>query len=180
MKTYIFALGLFILFFACSDNKNPTKSKEDNFESVSHIDYTVVELPDSFGTPIAISNLSEAYSNIKGIWFGTVTTPWIKPYHVILEFNDNNLYKSFNITNNGHPSFYYGVDGDTLNKEFVFKNILSDGSIEGNMEIVFSANDTRMDQITDLYFYNNYKDVKFDFWHGEFGPVSFKLYRLNY
>ena len=179
MKTYAFVIGIFILFFACSDKKNPIKSKE-NFEPVSSRDYTIVNLPEAFGTPMTISNLSEAYSNIKGIWFGTVTTPWVKPYHVILEFNDNNLFKSFNITNNGFPSFYYGMDGDTLNKEFAFKNILSDGSIEGKMEIVFSAHNTRMDQITDLFFYNNYKNVMFDFWHYEYGPISFKLYKLNY
>jgi hypothetical protein len=178
MKKTIFILSVLVFLGSCKDSNSPSYSNDDN-KIAENPEYTVIDLGHDFGPYIEISDLSEINQKLKGTWFGTVETPWIDPYHIVFKYYEGNIYSCYNITNNGIPGFYYGTDQDSSIKQIRMKNMLTDGSCEGEITILFGPCSSNIDQIKDLKFYNDYRNLTFSIWHHNvYGPLRVFLYKI--
>ncbi len=177
----LFFIQLVLFILSCNKSNesiSPVFSEDNSNKQVT--EYKVVDLPNNFFDPIHEENLNVVKSKIVGTWFGKVETPWTDPYHIVFKLTDSNVYSCYNITNNGYNAFYYGSDQDSSIKQFKIKNILSDGSAEGEMIQLFTSRTTNIDFIKDLRFYNDYRNLSFVIWHGSNrNPIKVYLYKLG-
>jgi hypothetical protein len=125
---------------------------------------------------IHVSNTPAAVQRrMVGQWKGTATSPWIPPYPVTVQFFSNGQY-SARCTNGASVAFYYGSDADDPSKTFQITSIDATGA-NGNIVIFFFAGDTNLDSLTGINLTSDNKNLKFEFWHGRYGPVNFDLVR---
>ncbi len=184
MKPLSFGLILLLLIFnSCETSDNaisPRSSESSRISRDRPVVFKVVSLPENFVDPISAVNLNEIRTNLIGTWFGTVETPWTDPYHLVFKFNESNVYSGYNITNNGYAAFYYGTDADSSAKTMIFKDILADGSVEGEIKILHASGSTEIDDINDLRYYNSYQNLRFNIWHNKiYGPIQFSLFKIS-
>ena len=179
--SHIFLI-IIIFLFSCnkSDNNLSPEFSDDSNSNNFGQEFQVVELPNNFIDPIHEDNFNLLQSKLTGTWFGTMKTPWVDPYHIVFKVDESGVYSCYNITNNGYTAFYYGTDQDSTIKTFILKDLLSDGSAEGEMIQLFTSHTTNVDIIKDLRFYNDYQNLSFSIWHGDIrNPMKVFLYRLS-
>ena len=174
--TYLI-LGI-IFLISCKDKSTPVE-----FEEISRESYIakVVELSTDFTNQVEINTLDEVNEKLVGNWFGIVNTPWIDPYHIVFKYNISGNYSCYNITHAEDPysGFYYGTDEDSSIKTIEFENILTNGSVEGDIVILYSTKTTNTFAIKDLRFYDSGKKVKFNLNSGNsVGDISVSLFKL--
>lgn len=113
-----------------------------------------------------------------GKWKGTVTTRWIPPYQVQVEFFSNGQYSARNMDPTGSPALYYGTDADSPTKTYEVISLDAKGG-NGNIVVLFDIGTTTLDQLKAIKLSNNNNSLTFELWHfNEYGPVSFDLTRL--
>lgn len=104
------------------------------------------------GTRICLANLiysecgcgTEALMRVKngiiGTWTGTVTTPWLPPYHVTFTFDSYSHYAAKAAPDgNGNPALYYGDDGDSPDRRYGITDIQANGDAKGTIDVCFDV-----------------------------------------
>ena len=125
---------------------------------------------------------------IVGSWIGRVETPWVMPYTVEVTFYANGTYSSHSLHKTcwigyseywfEEPAFYYGTDNDSEYKQFEIYDIYANGKAIANLDIYYDIGSICRGSMDSITFYNNFKNVSFEFWHfDEYGPVKFILTR---
>jgi hypothetical protein len=185
-------ISLLVMIFiccACSDNPSMIDSEPDSPEPEPEPIPTcefpnVVQLQSEFASHMRDISFEAAANNLVGTWFGTVNLPsgWNppNPYNVIVRFFERDSlkvrYSAYNVTDYG-SALYYGDDRDSPEKTFELKYVSVDGSFGGDMAVLIVR--PLFDQIENLKFYNNYKNLNFDIIHlKQYGPLQFSLSRL--
>ncbi len=125
-----------------------------------------------------LTDLEKIQESFIGNWVGTVTTPWIDPYSVEVEFKSNGTYSARNTSSNG-PAFYYGSDDDSESKTYQIYDLYANGQAIANITLYFWPGNVNYSKLDFIELSDNNNKLVFEYWHrSEYGPVTFELTRV--
>ena len=115
-------------------------------------------------------------------WVGCVTTPWVPPYKISIEFKADGTYSAKYIdtgpTNPKMPALYYGTDADNPAKTYSITNFLDNGTAIGTIVIYFDTGTRTTGGLRDIALTGN--TLTMNFWHRDTtGPVRLDLVRVT-
>jgi len=125
---------------------------------------------------------TEALMRVKngliGTWTGTVTTPWLPPYHVTFTFDSYNHYSAKALDGNGSPALYYGTDNDSPLKRYDITDIQANGDATGTIDVCFEVSDCGRNKLQAIQLSADLSRLKFYFNYVEqYGPLQYDLQR---
>jgi hypothetical protein len=134
----------------------------------------------------ADKTFDEVKDGIIGTWRGCMFDPWSsKPFEVEFVFKADGTYESRNIeisknpnTLRTNPALYYGSDANLPGKKFELKNQLTNGEVEGDLYIAFSASNDGavLDKIRSVSLSADGNKLYFEVIHlSNYGPLRYKL-----
>jgi hypothetical protein len=128
---------------------------------------------------VYVQNKPSSSQNLMvGKWQGIVTTPWVAPYKVKMEFFNNGQYSAKNIDSVIKlPALYYGTDKDSTIKTYEVISLDARGA-NGRIVVLFEQGTKTIDDLKAINLSNNNDSLKFELWHsGIYGPVKYRLGR---
>jgi hypothetical protein len=126
---------------------------------------------------ITIASLAELQAGIRGTWAGCVTTPWVHPYWVAITLRGDGTYTSHALELNGLPAMYYGTDEDLPEKRYELNDLQDSLKGVGQIDIVFNAGNTNRGDLRNVKLMGD--QLEFEFFHrGDYGPLTYRLYRI--
>lgn len=126
------------------------------------------------------SHLAQIRKGMNGSWVGMVTTPWVQPYPVAVEFREDGTYSARNLeTGNGQPALYYGTDEDSPFKTFLLDSVKSNGDATGEITVYFDVGTSVADEMRHVRLGPGGRTLSLEMWHfGSYGPVRLDLTRM--
>ncbi len=170
----IAGLSIICILFGCSiececqiENINEIESGNEN-ESENEIELNGTE-----------SDLETYQKKIIGVWEGDAIPPsnWSEPYKIEIEFKENGIYSARNTSSAGLPAFYYGTDSDSDQKVFNIYDLYANGQAIASITILFQTGSTNIGKLDFIELSNDYDQLTFDFWKGDYGPIKYTLKR---
>jgi len=120
---------------------------------------------------------SNVQRHMIGKWQGTVTTPWIAPYQVTMEFFSNGQYSAHSMIGSPSVALYNGTDADSPVKTYRIISLDAAGA-NGKIVVLFDIGTTTEDDLRAINLSNNNNSLKFEMWHlSNYGPLKFDLTR---
>ncbi|MEO7664518.1 MAG: hypothetical protein ABIV26_05275 [Candidatus Limnocylindrales bacterium] len=127
-----------------------------------------------------IATLAELQDGFAGTWGGCVTTPWVPPYWVTVEFHADETYDATSQPiqlGQWQAAFYHGSDTPNAAKRYHLDDVLDDGTGSGEIDITFDTGSVVRGELRNIVWMGDRLD--FEFFHfGTIGPISFQLVRL--
>tara|TARA_R110002049_G_scaffold230798_1_gene402978 strand:+ start:86 stop:595 length:510 start_codon:yes stop_codon:yes gene_type:complete len=126
------------------------------------------------------SDLETIQKQFIGQWEGEAIPPstWTEPYTVSINFNADGTYSAKNNTpKSGVSAFYYGTDDDSDLKVFDIYNLYSTGKATANITIAFTQGTTNSGRLNFITMSEDYNQLTFEFWKGNYGPIKYNLTR---
>lgn len=112
---------------------------------------------------------------IVGSWSGTITTPWVEPYELEMEFFKDGHYTS-KATNSIYPGLYYGTDDNSNLKLYSINSLDTNSNAAiGTITVAFDVGTTVTNILKDINFSNRGKSLQFNFYHLSYGPLEVDL-----
>jgi len=121
-------------------------------------------------------------SGIVDKWVGCVTTPWVPPYKISIEFKADGTYSAKYIdtgpTNPRMPALYYGDDTDNPAKTYAITSILDNGTAAGTIVLSIYRGVTNAGSLKDIALTGN--TLTMNFWYRDtYGPIRLDLVRVT-
>lgn len=128
--------------------------------------------------------LSDYDNKLVGKWIGHVSNPWTEPYNIQIEIFENGNYSARTLSSgnsNGYfnPAFYWGKDDNSDLKKIEIDYLSATGMANGSIIIFFDPTNTHTGSLKNVSFYNGFNNLKFEFWRGSLGPLTYNLTRLE-
>lgn len=163
---------------------------EDSYVVTSYFKIDYEYDPAQYMTSLLIGDYQ---SKIVGTWIGQVETLWSYPYNVEITFYDTGNYSARSISQSYNyygmyneytewwgSALYYGTDDDNELKTYDIYDINGNGKAEADIVVWFGdgSGSTNYSKLKNITFYNNFKNMSFEYWHRNiYGPVTFTLTR---
>ena len=133
--------------------------------------------------PTEGETLSCLRQGIVGQWRGVVTTPWVEPYRVEVNFYADGTYGARCLSSDNQPcaAYYYGLDGDRAGREYELFDVRADRQGLGRVRVVFTGN-RQWGSIESLRLDDDDTVLTYEFWNtwgGRVGPIEFELERVR-
>jgi hypothetical protein len=129
-------------------------------------------------TDIIVSSLAELQAGVVAVWGGCVTTPWVPPYWVTITLRSDGTYSGVAMAGAGQPAFYYGTDDDHPEKRYAMNDQQDRLKGIGQIDIVFGAGNVNRGELRNITLMGSW--LEFEFFHrSEYGPLTYRLYRLG-
>jgi hypothetical protein len=111
-----------------------------------------------------------------GTWTGLVTTPWVPPYQVRMNFTADGHYAAHCLMP-GCVAFYWGSDADSPDKVYDIQGIALDGKARGEIVIWFDGGDINHGVLRNIQLTQQSTALTFELWQDPYGPLKFELRR---
>ena len=126
------------------------------------------------------ADLAALNAGFPGTWGGCVSTPWVPPYWVTVEFRADGTYSAASQPiqrGDWQPAFYHGYDTDSPDKRYHLSDVLDDGTASGEIDITYDTGSVVRGSLVHIKLMGDRLD--FEFFHGGVtGPIAFQLMRL--
>jgi predicted RNA-binding protein with PIN domain len=129
---------------------------------------------------ITVSNFDELKESFVGKWQGCVSTHWIADYYAEVEFRSDGTYSAFSGESlDEYPTraFYYGTDEDDPRKKYFLSDFLASKNGTGGIDITFDSGSVNRGDLKNIKIMG--EKMKFEFFKNGYGPVTFRLNRVQ-
>jgi hypothetical protein len=128
------------------------------------------------------ANFERVRAGMVGTWLGLDSNPWTAAYQVKITFGSDGSYSAHCAQAScPAPVFYYGTDDDSSLKQYRLRAINADGTVDGQIVIVFGPNNVNTGAIESMTLSDDGQVLHFEFWAtwgGRYGPITLDLKRI--
>lgn len=126
---------------------------------------------------ITVSSFDDLRVGVVGRWAGCVTTPWTQPYWVTVTLRADGTY-SGTAPFSSEPAFYYGTDEDSPLKRYAVLDFQDSRLGIGQIDNYAGLDRATRGDLRNIRLMGD--QLEFEFFHlGQYGPVTFRLYRIG-
>jgi hypothetical protein len=122
------------------------------------------------------ARLARLKNGVVGHWRGTVTTPWVPPYQVVVELTGSGHY-SAHCQDKDCVAFYYGSDADSPEKVYDIQDVRADNKGQGEIAFWFNTGNTNRGELRSILLGPELDTLTFAAWETGYGPLTFELRR---
>jgi hypothetical protein len=128
---------------------------------------------------ISVSSYEELAAGVVGTWKGCVTTPWTPMYEVTVTLRDDGTYSAVStevLDDTDMVAMYWAVDDDHPAKLYAINDFQDSQLGIGQIDVVFGPEPGVRGSLRNVRLMGD--QLEFELFHlGDYGPVTFQLYR---